>query len=378
VIVIGAGPAGSSCAHALATQGIRVALVDRKVFPREKLCGGLLSERARRHFVEIFGERGGPTIQRSVMGADFYAGDRYLNGAEGHRPIYFTARKEFDAYLLRLAEGAGARAFLGRELSSIGIRPVEARLRDGTVLRADFLIGADGVNSRVGRELFQRTLSKRDLALGLGIELPIEQARRMVYKPTVYFSVVRWGYGWVFPKSATLTIGVGGLLAKNPDLKRRFGEFLRLVCRSLPNVPWKGHYVPFGSCRRRPGHDHVLLIGDAAGLVEPVTGEGIAFALRSAQLAAQAVVASAAAGKPGSALGNYLPGYGEIASSFAQARRLRNLIFPALSQQIFLHLLPRSRNAIPRYLDLLAGEIDYADYLRYLRKAALGRTGSRR
>ena len=134
----------------------------------------------------------------------------------------------------------------------------------------------------------------------------------------------------------------------------------------LPAVPWKGHPIPFGNYRSRPGRANVLLAGDAAGLVEPVTGEGIAFAMQSGRLAAEAIIAASNLSAPASALPLYLPGYRCLTTSFRHARVMRGLVFPAATRPIFLRVLARSRTVATRYLDLLAGEIDYATYARFL------------
>lgn len=373
VIVVGAGPSGSAAARVLAGLGIKVALVEKKIFPREKLCGGLLSARAQREFAQIFGESKWPAIvETTARGASLYYQTHYLNGVHNYQPFFFTSRTHFDAHLAALAREAGAELMEGASLSSLAADGRTVRLSNGKMLKADFVVGADGVRSRVAEAILLHTVSKRNLALGLEVEVPLEQTAKVVADPEIYLGVVRWGYGWIFPKKETQTVGIGGLLSKNSDLKSAFGAFFRQHYASLPNVRCKGYHLPFGSYKRNPGRANILLVGDAAGLVEPVTGEGIAFAMQSGRLAAKAIVAAANAGQPETALERYLLDYQQIARLFSQARIMRYLVFPDPMQRLFVALLPRSKDMVRKYLDLLAGEIDYKDYMKMMIKK-LGR-----
>ena len=107
----------------------------------------------------------------------------------------------------------------------------------------------------------------------------------------------------------------------------------------------------------------MLLCGDAAGLVEPITGEGIAFALQSGRLAAEALIE---AGAGAAALAGYRARYRKIATEFDHARRLRYLLFPGLSERLFLKALPGIRGLPLKHLELMADEIGYGEYFRHL------------
>jgi menaquinone-9 beta-reductase len=371
VVVVGGGPAGSSAAYVLARHGMRVAMVEKKVFPRDKLCGGLLSERARTTFLEIFGDVWGPTIEVTSYGVNCYSAHQYVNGVDNYRPIYFTSRRNFDAYLAELAESRGATLIQGATVSSFSTSPTEVRLKNGTVLKSDFVVGADGVSSRIAETIFPGSLDTQNLALGLEIELPLSDSQRTIAVPEIHFGVVRWGYGWIFPKQSTLTVGIGGLLKENPNLKDLFTAFLIKVNCHVPDIRCKGHHIPFGNYKLSPGRSNVLLVGDAAGLVEPVTGEGIAYAMQSGKYAAEAIVKASEAGDLNQAFGLYLGLYRSLITTFSQARVIRTLIFPQLMQTIFVAVLRRSKSPIKKYLDLLAGQSDYKDYTKFMVQKAV-------
>lgn len=379
VVVVGAGPSGAAAAHTLAGRGMKVALLEKQRFPRDKLCGGLLSARAGAIYSQIFDQPWDDLIEASARGVEFFHQHRFLNGVYDHQAIHFTSRRAFDARLAAMAASRGATLIEGAAVDALSQSPTAVRLRSGATIRGDFLIGADGVNSRIGAALFPGRFDTRNLALGLEIELPLDRLLRPPQVPQIHFGVVRWGYGWVFPKRHSATVGIGGLRDKNPDLKTRFGEFLGHVATQPMDLRYQGHHIPFGNYRSRPGRDNILLAGDAAGWVEPITGEGIGFAMLSGQKAAEAIFAAAAMGNPGAALGLYTQACRPLLRTFSHAKLMRQLVFPSLMQGLLVSALRRSQSPIRQYLDLLAGTSDYSDYAEYLlrrlvaKKLALGK-----
>lgn len=366
VIIVGGGPAGSAAAHTLAAGGIDVCLIDRCIFPRHKLCGGLLTLRSKKIFDEVFGVSWDPVIEGVSRGLFFYQEDHLLNSVRDYRDLYFTQRYNFDNYLLGLARKAKASLLLGNDVRNMDTRERTLTLSDGTMLSYRYLIGADGVNSRVAWTLFGNFFDKATLAYGLEMEVPITGRTQRIVDPEIYFGVVKWGYGWVFPKKETLTVGIGGLHGKTPDLRKRFVEFVKMRFGDTPKAELKGHYMPFGNYRRRPGKDNVLLCGDAAGLADPITGEGIAFAMQSGHYAALSVMEDLKKKRSTGALGLYMKNYGSITRALDRGRMLRNLIFPEISQRLFISVFPKTRSVTRIHMDLMADEIEYGEYTRFL------------
>ncbi|MEP5008559.1 MAG: geranylgeranyl reductase, partial [Roseobacter sp.] len=173
-----------------------------------------------------------------------------------------------------------------------------------------------------------------------------------------------WGYGWSFPKRQSTTIGIGGLHAENPDMKARFSAYLSTLGIDPEQVKVKGHYLPFGAFRKTPGRGHILLAGDAAGLVDPITGEGIAFAMKSGQLAAQAACDALKSDQPDMAINRYQSALGDMHRNLRIARRLRRIIFAPRWQKIFVTTFRRSGTVRLQYMRVLAGEIEYPELAR--------------
>jgi geranylgeranyl reductase family protein len=365
VIVIGAGPGGSAAAYLLAAAGQQVALIDKAKFPRDKLCGGFLSQRTEKTYKSIFQNGWENCYEFTSSDIGFYYKNQKLRELRRYRSNYFTRRPKFDTHMAGLAQAKGALLLDGTGVESLDTNSGRVSLANGDEVRGDFIIGADGVNSIVARTM-DLSIKKKNLAAGLEIELPRQGRLEHLERPEIYFGVVRWGYGWIIPKSDTLTIGIAGLARANRNFSESFYAFLKQVCGRIPDIKWKGHPIPFGNSLLKPGRKNNLLVGDAAGLADPLTGEGIAFALKSGSYAAQAVLKAMDDGKPERAIDYYQTNYNEIVRLFSQARKMRYLVFPALSEKLFIRVLLRSENVTRRFMDLLADEIDYAAYAQFL------------
>jgi menaquinone-9 beta-reductase len=360
VIVIGAGPAGAAAAYTAVSAGLTVALIDKSRFPREKLCGGGVTGRSYSYFSQIYGTAIPPELIEAKTAVVLHAHGQELAQLADIPPMYMAMRRSFDDDMCRRALAAGAADFTARRIASIDVDAPSVTLADGTKLSARVLIGADGVNSQVARALFGASYDRNRVGFALEVEAP-PAPDNLSAPMRIDFGAADWGYGWHFPKSGSSTIGIGGVLSRNPEIKTSMAAYLAELGHD-PEMHCKGHFLPFGDFRRQAGRGAVLLAGDAAGLVDPITGEGIAYAMKSGQLAAQAASEALTASQPTQALRLYQRKLRPIHKALRQARLLRQMIFAQMFQASFVRAFRRSGSLRHLFMHLIAGEIEYGEF----------------
>jgi geranylgeranyl reductase family protein len=291
VVVVGAGPAGASAARAAARAGARTLLLERAELPRYKTCGGGL--------IGVSGDVAeidlAPLVRDSVTNLELTLDGRYRlrRHAPKHAPMFrLINRAEFDAALTAAAVEAGAELRTGAVVTGIDDEPggpgaggVTLQVRGAAGVRSRAVVAADGSASRLGAYVGVQT---GQVDLGLEGEFPAQDAR---WAGTV---LLDWGpvpgsYGWVFPKGNVLTVGVIGPRARSADLRVYYAKLVaRLGLSGVTPQVETGHLTRVRTPDSPLAKGSVLLAGDAAGLLEPWTREGISFALRSGRLAGEA------------------------------------------------------------------------------------------
>jgi geranylgeranyl reductase family protein len=334
-VVVGGGPAGSAAAYTLAAAGKKVCLIDKSEFPRDKLCGGGLTFRSKREFERIFKRQWKADLINSSQDVSFFSKGRFLASYKIRAKLYFTTRLRFDHYLLGLAQKAGATLKLGDAVGKIDIERQSITLRSGEEIAFHFLIGADGVNSLVAKTLFGTSFDPATIAFALEAEVPRDRLPQQGDLVEIDFSAARWGYGWVFPKKDTLTIGIGGLHRLNPDLRGHLDRYFRNKGLDSKEFKVKGQYLPGGDFRLMPGRSNVLLCGDAAGAVDPISGEGIPYALQTGGLAGAAIAAALSQPASRTALEIYCEGYKEVVASLRRGKFWRWFVYPRGVERLF-------------------------------------------
>ena len=335
-IICGGGPAGSAAALALARRGRRVAVLDKARFPRPKLCGGLLTWKTVRLLESALGEtvdslaEAGAIIHRS----DCYrimARDQVLASGSLPFPFHFVNRPIFDEHLLRKAESYGADILEGVEITKIDTETGVAQTKDGASFAGERIVGADGALSTARRAFeVDRKRMNQLMAPAIEITLAAEDFPRTVDCPELYVGMLDAGYGWVFPHGKTVVVGICGLKQGKINFSSVFREYLDFLNIDPLNIPeLHGHPLPYGNYLEEPVRGRALLAGDAAGLVEPLFGEGIFFALCSGWYAGQAVADGLARGvEPGPIYLRRL--HRQIIPELRASDRLRWILFRAM------------------------------------------------
>ena len=339
-----------------AQAGLRVALIDKAAFPRDKLCGGGVTGRAMAYLEAVFGPLPADLFHPSSK-VWFKAGDVVLTDIIDTPVIAMTMRNGFDAALRGMAIRAGAEDFCGARIAVMEPQSGVVRLGNGAELRARVVIAADGIHSAVARTLYGRAHDPARVGFALEAEVPGNADGVTMLDMTA----APFGYGWDFPKAGGRTLGIGGIAVHNTDLMARFRAWLTAQGVDPDQVKIKGAHLPFGEMRAKPGDGRVLFAGDAAGLVDPITGEGIAWAVRSGQLAAEAAVAAIREGAPDGAGARYSAAMAPVRAELVRARLLAKLVFHPWFQPRFIAALGRSDHLQRRFLNLLAGKMDYVD-----------------
>ena len=292
VVVVGAGPAGASAAYAAAVAGRRVLLLEKAELPRYKTCGGGIIGPSRDALPPGFEL----PLRDRVQAVTFSLDGRYRRTRRSSHMLFgLVDRSEFDRRLVRHAQQAGADLRTGATVSRVeqhgpavpDRRTVAVVLQGGETLLARAVVGADGSASRIAAHVGVK-VDQVDLGLEVEIPVPQEVAEDWAGRVLIDWGPMPGSYGWVFPKGRTLTVGVISARGEGAATKRYLEKFVaRLGLAGFEPDISSGHLTRCRSEDSPLSRGRVLVCGDAAGLLEPWTREGISFALRSGRLAGE-------------------------------------------------------------------------------------------
>ena len=288
MIVVGAGPAGSTAAFRLARAGASVLLLDRARFPRDKPCGGGVTVRGIRLLPFSLEPVVEDVVDRIELRLAF--GARFER-ASGKPLVLMTQRSRLDHLLVEHAAASGADIHDGVRVVAVTADREGAAVETdaGRRITARAVIGADGANGITGRSLGLCAAPAYGVALEGNLPIGAVDTRRYRGRAVFELGLVRGGYGWVFPKRDHVNVGVGGWAGEAASLRAH----LHRLCSAHAAAPERlervrGHRLPVAHPRAVLARGRALVVGDAAGLVDPLSGDGIYEAFLSAALAAEA------------------------------------------------------------------------------------------
>jgi len=372
VAVVGAGPAGASCALHLARAGLRALVLEKAVPPRYKTCGGGLVGRALRE-IEVGLDAVVEAECRAAEMSPSHDGPS-IRVVRDEPIVLTTMRADLDQRLLAAALEAGSELEAPRELK--GLQRAGEVLTIETErgpLRARYVVAADGALSRTARAAGWGPGPRDIPAIEWELRVAARERERFAGCARFDFGAIEGGYAWVFPKHEHLSVGCLSTRRRARDLRRALEGYLARL-DLVGEREEHGFVIPLAPRAATLARDGVLLVGDAAGLVDPVTCEGISFALSSGRLAAESIVRARAGGR-------------EACREYASA--LARTILPELSAARglarLLHGHPRLRAAAfsragralcEAATDVVAGRSTYRALLRrprsWLKLLALG------
>lgn len=298
VIVVGGGPGGSIAANFCAEAGLSTLIIEKERLPRYKPCGGCLSRKT----VNLLGFDLSSVVENTIYGAKFTfrSKDPFIITSED--PIAFLVmRDRFDQLLVSRALENGAAILEGEKVKKIEEKNegVEVECGEGKKFYCRYLVGADGAESTVAKSLCLPPQGNHgggvaiesEIAFDASIRFPPEELRLI----SLDFGRIPNGYGWVFPKREWLSVGIGGMFRETKKMNPR--RYLQSFLKGLDYIPEGktgrviGHFLPsFYDEQQKVCKGRVLLVGDAAHLMDPLQGEGIYYAIRSGMLAGEAII----------------------------------------------------------------------------------------
>jgi flavin-dependent dehydrogenase len=341
VLIVGGGPAGSSCAWALGRAGIDAVVVDRAAFPRDKVCAGWITPQVVDELeLDVDDYRRGRTFQAFTgFKVGLVGSERMVETQYGGPVSYGIRRCEFDAYLLRRS---GARLALGEPAGSI-VRDGDHWIVNGRI-RAPMLVGAGGHFCPVARTFNPPAPGGRakQLVVAQEAEFEIDRDDEAASAtdgaiPELYFCRELDGYGWRVRKGGYVNVGIGRLDCRS--LTRTVAGFVAFLertgkARAAAGRRWHGHAYHVSSARRRAIGEGVVLIGDAAGLAWPQSGEGIRPAIQSGLFAARTI-----AGAAGRYSRDRLQPYADwLRRTFSAESRIASTIAPLVPASVWMPL----------------------------------------
>ena len=315
VLIIGGGPSGSSCGITLQKASIDCCIVDKAKFPRVKLCAGLFTHKSQKCLLDILGQKDYTDAMNQVetsQEAEFglWLRDKQLTscmqpetakclgvpddgtGWDGH--IRLVDRPALDNYLLRYYQRLGGKLIEGDGLKDIDFAQKTATLTSGQCISYQYLVAADGAASRIEHLLKKedKTFEAKGFGMTTCLEINVDREDLDKRGVHIYFGFIPKSYAWLFSKGEKVCLGLGRPEGVNTDIQEAMRDFCTTIGLKHPEkYPFKGALLPFGNVMKKPvWKDHVLFVGDAAGLVEPLTGEGIFYALQSGYDAAKSLI----------------------------------------------------------------------------------------
>ncbi|MFW9889434.1 MAG: geranylgeranyl reductase family protein [Candidatus Thorarchaeota archaeon] len=388
LVIVGGGPAGASCARAAALGGLDVLLIEKEVHPRAKLCAGVLTHRVA-DLVDFDIEpatelrfSGGRLYSRKGTYLDFTFDERFSG--------YLVKRPTFDKYLLERAIDAGVEVV--QDTKAVGVEQTRSGIRVLTVgdsYKAHLLVGADGVNGVVAKQVGLRDRWESDkVGLCISADIPVEEdeiKRCMSLSDSeesigvdIHFGIIQWGYGWCFPKKDELSVGIGTRMDMAAALKAHWKSFVKRVEEAkglkFDLSQQSAFRVPIGAPKTSLVARRTMLVGDAAGLVSPLSGEGILYAMESGMIAAKVACEAEEMKKP-----SHVMEYGRIVRrgilrELSEAEYLANILYKSIDNIDSILQIVDEDTRMREYLtDFMAGTRPFVDIRKDIMKRMVTR-----
>lgn len=363
LIIIGGGPSGSAAGRIAGKKGLKTLLIEKAIFPRYKPCGGGLSEHAMSY---LDFKIPGSMIERDIFGARVHFKGQVVEQYKDGRIAVLITRSILDKYLLEKAGETGIEIKMGEKVLEYQekIDHIEVFTEDDTY-KAKFIIIAEGSQGKLKNKI-RRKDRKDEYAIGVvaEIEEDNESIDKYIHNAIdLQFGRFKHGYGWIFPHENYYSVGIAGFAKDLPHPKKAMLDFLN-ENNFHDDYKLHGHIIPAGGIKRKITSSRVVLSGDSAGFVDSFLGEGIAYAIRSGQIAVEVISKIILDNDDLKTIKNY-----EI---FCQSEFVDNLNYSLILEKllnsypsIFLKTFT-SNKALTKYLEVPTMETSYKNYIKWL------------
>ena len=290
VIIIGAGAAGASAAYELANRGADVLVLEKEKLPRYKTCGGGVVHRA----IEKLPFNTDGIIERNFNTIDIYdhETDLFFNVTREKPVITMMMRADLDNLIISEAVKIGAEVNDGvKAIRVVNNNESIEVITGGTTLKADFVIAADGAFGISAKICGMNKNFFRVPAIECEVSLPDDEFDYYKNSTRFDFGFIPHGYAWVFPKKNHISVGIASMKKLRVNLNDYLEKYFAMLgLKDVSNIEKHGHIIPIIPFRLKPVYKRILLTGDTVGLADPITTEGISYAIESGQLAAKAIL----------------------------------------------------------------------------------------
>ncbi len=363
VIIVGGGPSGASAGRRAGLLGLNTLLLEKEDFPRYKPCGGGLSEHAISYLDFELPEE---VIEWEITGAKVFFKEQMIEAHKDCRLSALVSRDVFDYLLLEKAKETGIKVHTREKVLSCRETAdcVEVETKENTY-RAKFVIIAEGAHGLL-KTCVRLADTKEEYGICMVAEVPAEEKEieeRLGKAVELHFGVAGGGYGWVFPHKTYFSVGIGGNVKELPHTKVVLLEFLK-ENGFTGEYKLRGHKIPWGGIKRKVVGSRIVLCGDSAGFVDSFSGEGLAYAIRSGQLAAEAISGICLECGKSKDLKKY--------ESLCQAEFGTHLKYSLMFSKV-MHRFPErtfrtftsSEKMVNKYLEVVNLSMNYKDFLRW-------------
>lgn len=353
-LIVGGGPAGLSCGIRLQKNGVSNLILEKHSFPREKTCGGGVTEKTFRLLLEkleLPEEALSPVFCDENDVLELYYKNERLTRSPLSKRFRFVRRYRFDEFLAREYQTRGGLLLENVTGQFSGGDDHCVILSNGDAVRYRHLVVADGALSPTAKALGYKAPE-----LGFFVETYVPKEKLPDRDAVgIYFGFLKSGYAWVFPSGEEFCIGLGGRYQASISYDGLLKDFLKGLGLEPEDYPIKGAFLPYGELvKQRAASEDVLLIGDAGGFVDPIYCEGLYFAIASGVEAADAILECPEKVRPA-----FLRRMAPCAKIIKQGRRLRRIFFLPFLQKRFPKIVSGHHRFVGFYIDHMLAEYDY-------------------